>query len=400
MFDGILDQLAGHGTGQVDGAMVRHLQQVEQHVGHLVGDVLPGCRVKLRGLRFFGRHPLEYFGQLGGFHHQRRAQIFGRVKPLPVARSGEIAQRLLQCLDVHVLIPRRVVKQGCDNTAPMNPVYTLTLSCPDRLGLVHAVSGFLLERSGNIEEAAQFNDTNTGLFFMRVQFACGQLSFDNLKAELSDFAAPFQMQWQLRAQAQAMRTVILVSKEGNCLNDLLFRWKSGLLPVDICAIISNHRDFYQLAASYNVPFHHLPVSAATKAKVEAKQIEIIEAEGAELVVLARYMQILSDDLCRNLSGRAINIHHSFLPSFKGAKPYYQAHDRGVKLIGATAHYVTADLDEGPIIEQDVARVDHSKTVEDLTALGRDTESQVLARAVKWHSEHRVLINGHKTVIFK
>jgi len=292
------------------------------------------------------------------------------------------------------------MKQGCDNTAPMNPVYTLTLSCPDRLGLVHAVSGFLLARSGNIEEAAQFNDTSTGLFFMRVQFACGQLSFDNLKADLSDFAAPFQMQWQLHAQAQKMRTVILVSKEGHCLNDLLFRWKSGLLPLDICAIISNHRDFYQLAASYNVPFHHLPVTAASKAQMEAKQIEIIEAEGAELVVLARYMQILSDELCRNLSGRAINIHHSFLPSFKGAKPYYQAHDRGVKLIGATAHYVTADLDEGPIIEQDVARVDHSKTVEDLTALGRDTESQVLARAVKWHSEHRVLINGHKTVIFK
>jgi formyltetrahydrofolate deformylase len=197
-----------------------------------------------------------------------------------------------------------------------------------------------------------------------------------------------------------MRTVLLVSKEGHCLNDLLFRWKSGLLALDIRAIISNHRDFYQLAASYNVPFHHIPVTADTKSKVEERQFEIIQAEGAELVVLARYMQILSDDFCKKLAGRAINIHHSFLPSFKGAKPYYQAHDRGVKLIGATAHYVTADLDEGPIIEQDVARADHSKTVEDLTAMGRDTESQVLARAVKWHSEHRVLLNGHKTVIFK
>jgi formyltetrahydrofolate deformylase len=282
----------------------------------------------------------------------------------------------------------------------MNPVYILTLSCPDRLGLVHAVSGFLLERSGNIEEAAQFNDPGTGLFFMRVQFACAQHGFDELKTQLASFAEPFAMQWQLHAQAQPMRTVIMVSKEGHCLNDLLFRWKSGLLPLDIRAIISNHREFYQLAASYNVPFHHLPVTAATKAQVEAKQLEIIQSEEAELVVLARYMQILSNDLCRSLSGRAINIHHSFLPSFKGAKPYYQAHDRGVKLIGATAHYVTADLDEGPIIEQDVARVDHSKTVEDLTALGRDTESQVLARAVKWHSEHRVLQNGHKTVIFK
>ena len=282
----------------------------------------------------------------------------------------------------------------------MNPAYILTLSCPDRLGLVHAVSGFLLERGGNIEEAAQFNDPDTGLFFMRVQFACVQTTHEDLQNQLDLFAAPFQMQWRLHARSQAMRTVIMVSREGHCLNDLLFRWKSGLLGLDIRAIISNHREFYQLAASYNVPFYHLPVSAGTKAQVEAQQYEIIQAEDAELVVLARYMQVLSDDLCRKLSGRAINIHHSFLPSFKGAKPYYQAHDRGVKLIGATAHYVTADLDEGPIIEQDVARVDHSKTVEDLTALGRDTESQVLARAVKWHCEHRVLINGHKTVIFR
>ncbi|WP_296447857.1 formyltetrahydrofolate deformylase [Rhodoferax sp. UBA5149] len=282
----------------------------------------------------------------------------------------------------------------------MNPTYILTLSCPDRLGLVHAVSGFLLERGGNIEEAAQYNDHDTGLFFMRVQFACAQTPHEDLKTQLNLFAAPFQMQWRLHARAQPMRAVIMVSKEGHCLNDLLFRWKSGLLELDIRAIISNHREFYQLAASYNVPFHHLPVTAASKAQVEAKQYEIIQTEDAELVVLARYMQVLSNDLCRKLSGRAINIHHSFLPSFKGAKPYYQAHDRGVKLIGATAHYVTADLDEGPIIEQDVARVDHSKTVDDLTTLGRDTESQVLARAVKWHCEHRVLINGHKTVIFK
>ena len=282
----------------------------------------------------------------------------------------------------------------------MNHAYILTLSCPDRTGIVHAVSGFLLERGGNIEEAAQYNDPATGLFFMRVQFACEQVSADDLRSQLSGFAAPFQMTWNLHSTTQAMRTVILVSKEGHCLNDLLFRWKSGLLPIDIRAIVSNHREFYQLAASYNVPFHHIPVTAANKAQAEAKQYEIIQSEGAELVVLARYMQILSDDLCRKLSGRAINIHHSFLPSFKGAKPYYQAHDRGVKLIGATAHYVTADLDEGPIIEQDVARVDHSKTVDDLTTQGRDTESQVLARAVKWHSEHRVLLNGHKTVIFK
>jgi formyltetrahydrofolate deformylase len=287
-----------------------------------------------------------------------------------------------------------------DNSDPMNHAYVLTLSCPDRKGIVYAVSGFLLQRGGNIEEAAQYNDPGTGLFFMRVQFACDELTHAALKEQLTTFAAPFQMRWKLHATTQPMRTVIMVSKEGHCLNDLLFRCKSGLLPLDVRAIISNHREFYQLAASYDIPFHHMPVTAATKPQVESRQLEIIEAESAELVVLARYMQILSTDMCTRLAGRAINIHHSFLPSFKGAKPYHQAHDRGVKLIGATAHYVTGDLDEGPIIEQDVARADHSKTVDDLTAMGRDTESQVLARAVKWHSEHRVLLNGHKTVIFK
>jgi formyltetrahydrofolate deformylase len=292
------------------------------------------------------------------------------------------------------------VRQGACHNAAMSDAYILTLSCPDRPGIVHAVSGFLLERGGNIEEAAQYNDHDTGLFFMRVRFACGQLTMDDLRAHWKQFGDGFQMQWKLHAVQQPMKTVIFVSREGHCLNDLLFRWKSGLLPLDIRAIVSNHRDFYQLAASYNVPFHHIPVTGATKAQAEARQYEVIESEGAELVVLARYMQILSDDLCRKLAGRAINIHHSFLPSFKGAKPYYQAHDRGVKLIGATAHYVTADLDEGPIIEQDVARVDHAYTVESLTATGRDTESMVLARAVKWHSEHRVLLNGHKTVIFR
>jgi len=292
------------------------------------------------------------------------------------------------------------LRPGCDNPQAMENTYVLNLSCPDRPGIVHAVSGFLFENGGNIEEAAQYNDHDTGLFFMRVQFASARLSETELRQRLDTLATPLSMTWSLHPLAQPVKTVLFVSREGHCLNDLLFRWKSGLLPLDIRAIISNHRDFYQLAASYNVPFHHIPVTASTKAQAEAKQLEIIRGEGAELVVLARYMQILSDGLCQELSGKAINIHHSFLPSFKGAKPYYQAHDRGVKLIGATAHYVTADLDEGPIIEQDVARVDHTDTVEDLTALGRDTESQVLARAVKWHSEHRVLLNGHKTVVFK
>jgi formyltetrahydrofolate deformylase len=278
--------------------------------------------------------------------------------------------------------------------------YILTLSCPDRPGIVHAVSGLLFQHGANIEEAAQYNDAQTGLFFMRVQFACAQASPEQLDAALQEVAATWTMTVELHRADQRMPTVILVSQHGHCINDLLFRCKSGLLPIDVKAIVSNHRDFYQLAASYNIPFHHIPVKAATKQEAEAKQLEIIRSEGAELVILARYMQILSDPMCRALSGRAINIHHSFLPSFKGAKPYYQAHDRGVKLIGATAHYVTADLDEGPIIEQDVARVDHSLTVDDLTSIGRDTESQVLARAVKWHSERRVLLNGHKTVVFK
>ncbi len=286
------------------------------------------------------------------------------------------------------------------SSSSMTGTFVLTLSCPDRRGLVHAVSGFLLDRGANIEEAAQFNDHDTGLFFMRVQFACASSSLAQLKEALAVFSRPFAMQWKLHSQAEAMRTIIMASKQGHCLNDLLFRWKSGLLSIDIRAVISNHLDLEPLAASYGLAFHHLPIDARDKADVEAQQLAIIRQADCELIVLARYMQILSNDLCTQLEGRAINIHHSFLPSFKGAKPYHQAHDRGVKLIGATAHYVSKDLDEGPIIEQDVARVDHSRTVQDLTALGQDTESQVLARAVKWHSEHRVLLNGHKTVVFR
>jgi formyltetrahydrofolate deformylase len=276
----------------------------------------------------------------------------------------------------------------------------LTLSCPDKAGIVHAVSGLLLNHGANIEEAAQFNDPQTGLFFMRVQFKTEDATYTHITSAFQELALKLAMTFELHQATRNMPTVIMVSQQGHCLNDLLFRWKSGLLPIDIKAIISNHRDFHQLATNYDVPFHHVVVTPETKSSAESKQLEIINAVNAELVVLARYMQVLSNTMCQALSGKAINIHHSFLPSFKGAKPYFQAHDRGVKLIGATAHYVTADLDEGPIIEQDVARVDHSLTVEDLTAQGRDSESQVLARAVKWHSEHRVLINGHKTVIFK
>ena len=282
----------------------------------------------------------------------------------------------------------------------MKNTFILTLSCPDKPGIVHAVSGLLLLHNANIEEAAQHSDAHTGLFFMRVQFTADDARYADIDQAVQQTAALWQMTVKLHTTALRMPTVIMVSQQGHCLNDLLFRWQSGLLPIAIKAIISNHRDFEQLAANYKIPFHHITVTADTKTAAESMQLEIIRASGAELVVLARYMQVLSDSMCQALAGKAINIHHSFLPSFKGAKPYFQAHDRGVKLIGATAHYVTAALDEGPIIEQDVARVDHSLTVEDLTAQGRDTESQVLARAVKWHSEHRVLINGHKTVIFK
>ena len=282
----------------------------------------------------------------------------------------------------------------------MKNIFILTLSCPDKPGIVHGVSGLLLQHGANIEEAAQHSDGQTGLFFMRVQFTADELAYPDIDKALQLLATHWQMTVKLHATALRMPTVIMVSQQGHCLNDLLFRWQSGLLPVDIKAIISNHRDFEELAGNYGIPFHHIAVSAATKPAAEAQQLAIIRSAGAELVVLARYMQVLSDDLCTALRGKAINIHHSFLPSFKGAKPYFQAHDRGVKLIGATAHYVTATLDDGPIIEQDVARVDHSFTVDDLTAQGRDSESQVLARAVKWHSEHRVLVNGHKTVIFR
>ncbi len=279
----------------------------------------------------------------------------------------------------------------------------LTLSCPDRPGIVHAVSGFLLAQGGNIVEAAQFDDAMTSVFFMRVCFvlpAGDAKSCAEMQERFAPLAAEFSIDAKFHEAARPIPTVIMVSQHGHCLHDLLFRVRSGLLPIDVRAIVSNHRDFYQLAASYNIPFHHVPVKADTKKAAEAKLLELFEAEGGELLVLARYMQVLSDDLCRKLSGRAINIHHSFLPSFKGARPYQQAHERGVKLIGATAHYVTGDLDEGPIIEQDVARANHGMDINTLTNLGRDTESAVLARAVKWHAEHRILLDGHKTIVFR
>jgi formyltetrahydrofolate deformylase len=297
-----------------------------------------------------------------------------------------------------------------DTTMSTPREFVLTLSCADTKGIVHAVSGLLYQAGCNIIDSQQFGDVqcddSTGLFFMRVHFEAPEHLADaaTLDKLFSHVRAQFKMEAQIRGLGAKPRVLVMVSKHGHCLNDLLFRVRSGWLPIDVPAIVSNHPDYAELAASYGIPFHHLPLptgSSLEAKREQEKQVEaLVEQTGTDLVVLARYMQILSPEFCSFLKGRAINIHHSFLPSFKGAKPYYQAHDRGVKLIGATAHYVTADLDEGPIIEQDVARVDHSKTVEDLTAIGRDTESQVLARAVKWHSEHRVLLNGHKTVIFK
>jgi formyltetrahydrofolate deformylase len=282
----------------------------------------------------------------------------------------------------------------------MSDSLILTLSGPDRTGIVHAVTGVLATQGGNITDAAQFNDQSTGQFFMRVQFSLPAEAAGATREALGQLAAGMGLRWQIHEAQARMRTVLMVSKLGHCLNDLLFRHKTQALPLDIRAVVSNHRDYYQLAASYDIPFHHIPVTTATKPQAEAKLLEIVEQEQAELVVLARYMQVLSNDLCRALSGRAINIHHSFLPSFKGAKPYHQAHDRGVKIIGATAHYVTADLDEGPIIEQDIARVDHACDPDQLTHIGRDVECAVLARAVTWHAQHRVLVNGHKTVVFR
>jgi formyltetrahydrofolate deformylase len=287
-----------------------------------------------------------------------------------------------------------------------HPEYILTLSCKDQRGIVQRVSGFLADHGCNIIDSAQFGDAQTKQFFMRVHFVQedAAVSEDALRSAFAETAQPMDMDWQLHDAARKPRVLIMVSKIGHCLNDLLFRYKSGLLPVEIVAIVSNHTDFYQLAASYNIPFHHFPLmagaSADAKRAQEQKVLELIDANRVDLVVLARYMQILSKELCDALRGRAINIHHSFLPSFKGAKPYYQAHDRGVKLIGATAHFVTSDLDEGPIIEQDVERVDHAMGPEMLTAIGRDVECVVLARAVKWFVERRILVNGHKTVIFR
>ena len=264
------------------------------------------------------------------------------------------------------------------------------------------MSAFLVHSAGNILESQQYFDRLEQRFFMRVQFEVYDpaMTLDRLRAGFATVAAAASMSWQMWAADARYRTLIMVSREGHCLNDLLYRQSIGTLPIEIPAVVSNHPELEQLTKSYGVPFHHLPVTAETKPDAEARLLELVESLGIDLVVLARYMQVLSDAACAALAGRAINIHHSFLPSFKGARPYQQAFDRGVKLVGATAHYVTPDLDEGPIIEQDVVRVDHTLSAAQLLAAGRDVESQVLSRAVRWHAETRVLCSGRRTVVFR
>ncbi|KAI1807654.1 Formyltetrahydrofolate deformylase [Daldinia bambusicola] len=277
--------------------------------------------------------------------------------------------------------------------------HILTLSCPDKPGIVHAVTGLLANNGLNILELQQFADRTSQKFFMRVRFGHAE-STSNLDGPMAELAAKLEMdQYDLRPASQKPRVLIMVSKIGHCLNDLLFRAKSNQLGIEIPVIVSNHPDFKGLAESYGITFHHLPVTKETKLEQERQILDLIKQESIDLVVLARYMQVLSPGLCEAMSGKIINIHHSFLPSFKGAKPYHQAYDRGVKIIGATAHFVTADLDEGPIIEQRVARVDHSMSPKELVEEGSNVESQVLAAAVKWWSEKRVFLNGHKTVVF-
>jgi len=276
--------------------------------------------------------------------------------------------------------------------------YVLQIKSPDQKGIVAAIAPLLAEHGCDIREAGVYGDPVTKTFFIRMRIASTGLSLDDLGAVLRPLAEKLALEWTLKDLAQKMKVLIAVSKFDHCLRDLLHKWRIGSLPIEIVGIVSNHDTLRYIAEQYDVPYHHLPISKATKPQQEAAFSKIISDSGAELTVLARYMQILSDEFSAELSGKCINIHHSFLPSFKGAKPYHQAHARGVKLIGATAHYVTADLDEGPIIEQDVRRVTHSTTAKQMVEIGREVEASVLSRAIKWHAQHRVILNGGRTVV--
>ena len=278
--------------------------------------------------------------------------------------------------------------------------YVLTVTCLSRRGIVAAISSFLAGAGCNITDSAQFDDVETGRFFTRVTFIPETgATLDQLSTGFAEVAESFGMDWAIHDSAARMKVILMVSNFGHCLNDLLYRWRIGGLPIDIVAVVSNHLTYQKLVVNHDIPFHQIRVTRDTKPEAEARLLALVEETGAELIVLARYMQVLSDALCTRMSGRIINIHHSFLPSFKGANPYKQAFQRGVKLIGATAHYVTADLDEGPIIEQDTVRVTHAQSPEDYVALGRDVEASVLARAVHAHIHHRAFLNGSKTVVF-
>jgi formyltetrahydrofolate deformylase len=278
--------------------------------------------------------------------------------------------------------------------------YTLTLSCQERPGIVHAVSSFLFQHGCDIVEHQQFDDAVRGQLFLRTAFVCAQdTDADRLTAAFAPVAEEFGMTFQLTG-GRPQRVLVMVSRLGHCLNDLIFRWRAGSLGAELVAVVSNHEDLRPMAEAAGLPFVHLPVTPGTKRAAEARLLELVDQHRADLVVLARYMQVLSDETCAALHGRAINIHHSFLPGFKGAKPYHQAFDRGVKLVGATAHYVTADLDEGPIIEQEVIRIDHTYDPRALATVGQDAEALALSRAVRWHGERRVLLNGHSTVVFR
>lgn len=278
--------------------------------------------------------------------------------------------------------------------------FVLTVTCRSTRGIVAAISGFLAEQGCNITDSAQFDDHATGRFFMRVTFASEEgVSAEALRDQFAAIAAPFGMEWQIGAAGEKMKVIIMVSRFGHCLNDLLYRSRIGALPIEIVAVISNHMDYQKVVVNQDIPYYCIKVTKENKAQAEAEQMRVVRETGAELIVLARYMQVLSEEMCAAMSGRIINIHHSFLPSFKGANPYKQAFERGVKLIGATSHYVTTDLDEGPIIEQDIIRVTHAQSGEDYVSLGRDVEAQVLARAIHAHVHRRVFLNGNKTVVF-
>jgi formyltetrahydrofolate deformylase len=278
--------------------------------------------------------------------------------------------------------------------------YVLTVQCPSTRGIVAAISTFLAGHGCNINDSAQFDDRETGNFFMRTRFDSETgADLDTLRSAFPEVAQSFGMQWAIHDSAEKMKVLLMVSSFGHCLNDLLYRWRIGALPIEITGVVSNHTTYQKQVVNHDLPFHLIKVTKANKAAAEAQLLEVVEETGTELVVLARYMQVLSEAMCQKMSGRIVNIHHSFLPSFKGARPYQQAHERGVKLIGATAHFVTTDLDEGPIIEQDAVRVTHAQSVDDYVAIGRDVEAQVLARAVHAVIHRRVFLNGNRTVVF-